>query len=234
MRLGLSLFAIAVLAACGSSSNHASSDAGSDAESDAGLDTGSSSSGGGSSGSSGSGGSGTGSSGGSLPMDGSGQDACRVTLTGAVNVSFPCTTTTEYFTASNRSVFTIDVADSRPLQVLSIVIESAGQTMSGTWSSTDPGASGGAEVQEGSTDGGSSPIWQVTAGGTTSTDASAPEAGPQDGGTTEGSYTLDITVSRAMPNPTGESFGATGTFAATLPAVTQSGATGTVTIHANF
>lgn len=234
MRFPASLFSVALIAACGSSSNHASSDAGIDGESDASPDTGSSSSGGSgsSSGSSGSGGSG--SSGGGLPMDGSGEAPCTITLTGAVNLSFPCTTTTEYFTAANRTVFTLDVADSRPLQLLTIVLQNAGHAMSGTWSSTDSGASGGVEVQEGSMDGGPSPTWQVTAGASTPPDASAPEAGPQDGGMTEGSYTLDLMVGLGMPTTTGESFGSTGTFAATLPAVTQSGATGTVTIHANF
>jgi hypothetical protein len=232
MRLGPSLFAIALLAACGSSSNHSSSDAGTDVESEAGPDTGSSSSGG-SGNSSGSGGSGTGSSSG-LPMDGSGQPPCTITLQGAVNIAFSCTTTTEYVSAANRSLFSISVADSRPLQLLSITLQEPGHTMSGTWSSTDPGATGGAEVQQGSMDGGPSPTWQVTAGGTTPSDASAPEAGPQDGGSSEGSYTLDLMVGLGMPTPTGESFGSTGTFAATLPAVTQSGATGTVTIHANF
>jgi hypothetical protein len=236
MRLGLSLIAIAALLACSSSSNHASSDAGIDAQSDTGPDSASSSSGGSGS-SSGSGGSGSSSG---LPItDGSGQPPCTITLQGAVNLSFSCTTTTEYFTASNRSFFAIMVADSRPLQLLSISLQNAGRPMSSTWSSSDPGASGGVEVQEAPVDGGPAPTWQVTAGETTppdasATDASSPEAGPQDGGTTEGSYTLVLEVGIGMPTPTGESFGSTGTFTATLPAVMQSGAMGTVTVHVDF
>jgi hypothetical protein len=233
MRLGMSLFAIALLLACSSSSNHASSDAGSDSANEGGPDTGSGSgSGSESDGASGSGGSGSGSSSGP-PTDASGQPPCTLTLQGAVSFAGACTTTTEYFTAANRTTFSIAVADQRPLQQISITVQRPGHPMSGTWSSTDPGATGGALVQAESADAGS-PTWQCTAGPATSEDAGATDSGAQDGGSAGGSYTLNLMLGRGMPMPTGESFGSTGTFAATLPAVTQSGAMGTVTMHVDF
>ena len=233
MRLGASLFAIALLLACSSSSNHATNDAGSDAENDSGPDTGSSSSGGsGSSGSSGSGGSGVGSSSGTVLSDAA-MNPCMISLKGAISFAFPCTTKTVYFTAANRGAFTISVADPRPLQLISITLQHQGPLMSGMWSSTDPAVSGGAMVQEVPTDGGMTPTWQVTAGAPA--DAGTPDdSGSPDAAATEGSYTLDLMVGQGMVMPGGETFGASGTFTATLPAVTQSGATGVVTIHANF
>jgi hypothetical protein len=135
--------------------------------------------------------------------------------------------------ATDRSAFSIAVADPRPLQFISITLQNPGHPMSGTWSSTDPGASGGAEVQATPTDAGT-PTWQYFAGSTTPQDAAAPDGAAQDGGGTEGSYTLDIMVGQGMPVPGGEMFGSTGTFTATLPAEPQSGATGTVTVKINF
>jgi hypothetical protein len=140
-----------------------------------------------------------------------------------VTGAFPCTTTLEYFTSSNRSVFSIAVADPRPLQLIQITLQHSGHPMTGTWSNTDTGASGGVTV-EGSEGDAGFPVWQAVAG----------SSGAQDGGGPPAQYDLQLMVGLGKPTPTGESFGSTGTLAASLQAVTQSGATGTVTLHVAF
>jgi hypothetical protein len=220
MRLQALLLCIAFLACSSGSAGHAS-DAGGDVEGADGAD-GSSGSGGGSGSGGSSGGSGSGSSSG-IPLTDASEPPCNLTVQGAVTGAFPCTASLQYFTSANRSTFAIAVGDPRPLQLVSVTIQHVGHPMSGTWASTDTGASGGATVEGVESDAGF-PTWQV----------SAASSGGQDGGGAQGKYDLQLTVGVGKPTPTGESFGSTGTLSATLPAVTQSGATGTVTLHVAF
>jgi hypothetical protein len=219
MRLQSLLLAIAFLACSSGGARHAS-DAGNDGE---GADVADSSSGsGGSSGSSGSSGGGSGSSSG-LPIVDASEPPCNVTLQGAVTGVFPCTTTLEYFTSANRSTFAVAVADPRPLQLIQVTMQHSGHPMSGTWSNTDTGASGGVTVEGPQGDAGF-PTWQSLAGSSSA----------QDGGGSPATYDMQLMVGVGKPTPTGDSFGSTGTLTATLPAVMQSGATGTVTVHVAF
>ena len=218
MRLQALLLSIAFLACSSGGGSHAS-DAGTDVEGTDSADDGSSGSSGGSGpsgSSSGSGGSGSGS--GSMLPDAS-MPPCNLTLQGALSAAFPCTTTLEYFTSSNRTTFTISVADPRPLQLISITLQRPGHTMSGTWSNTDPGASGGVNV-EGSPDDAGFPVWQAT-------------SGPADGGS-QSQYDLQLMVGSGKPVPTGETFGSTGTMTATLVPEPSTGAAGNVTMHVSF
>lgn len=209
MRLQASLLSIAFLACSSASAGHAA-DAGADAESADGAGSSSGSGGSGSGGSSGGSG-GSGSSSG-MPLTDASEPPCNLTLQGAVNGAFPCTAKLEYFTSSNRSTFSIAVADPRPLQLVSVALQHAGRPMSGTWSNADAGATGGATV-EASGDA-AFPTWQTSG--------------------TQGSYSLDLMVGTGKPTPTGEFFGCTGTLSATLPAVASSGAAGSVTLHVDF
>ncbi len=212
--------------ACSSGSAGNASDAGNDGEGADAADGSSGSGGGsGSGGSSGGSGGGSGSSSG-LPITDASEPPCTVTLKGEATGVFPCTAMLEYFTSSNRSTFTIAVADPRPLQLIQVTIQHSGHPMSGTWSDTDTGASGGVTVEGAEGDAGF-PTWQSSAGG-------GAGDGGGDGGGTPGQYDLQLMVGVGKPTPTGESFGSTGTLDATLPAVTQTGATGTVTVHVAF
>lgn len=216
MRLQALLVAIGFLACSSGSAGHAS-DAGSDVE---GIDaTGS----GGSSGSSGSGGSGddSGGSGSSsgVPLSDSSAPPCNLTLQGALSASFPCTTTLEYFTSSNRTAFTISVTDPRPLQLISITLQRSGHAMPGTWTNTDPAVGGGITVEGPSGDAGF-PVWQAT-------------GGSQDAGS-QSQFDLQLMVGVGKPSPTGETFGSTGTLTATLDPEATTGAMGSVSMHVSF
>ncbi|HEX8789568.1 MAG TPA: hypothetical protein VF765_01355 [Polyangiaceae bacterium] len=217
MRLQALLLSIAFIACSSSSGGSHASDAGADVEGADGADGSSGSSGGSGSGGDDSGG-GSGSSGGSMLPDSS-MPPCNLTLQGALSEAFPCTVTLEYFTSSNRTAFTISVADPRPLQLISITLQRTGRTMSGTWTNTDPMASGSVIVQ-GPADDAGFPEWQAT-------------SGSQDGGS-QSQYDLQLMVGVGKPNPTGETFGSTGTFTATLVPQVSTGATGNLMLHVSF
>src|SRR5215472_458059 len=133
------------------------------------------------------GGGGNGAGGGSLPD--SSEPPCSLAVSGAATAARPCTTSLEYFTAGQRSAFTISVADPRPLQLISISLGRPGYPTTGTWASTDPGAAGGATVETVPTEAGTA-TWQCVADGT------------GDAGT--GSYSVAITVGQGKPTSTGE------------------------------
>jgi len=184
-------------------------DSGSDSSSGGGpLD-----SGGGSGGSSG--GSGSGSSSGVFVPDG-GPAPCNLSVSGAVSGVFTCSVSVTYATAANRGDVTISVADPRPLQQITLSLQKPGLPVTGSWANTDTGASGGITV-EGESDA-SVPTWACTVGGTSP----------------DGTYTMQLQVGAGMPDMGGEVFGANGTIDAMLPAVTSSGAMGTVSLHATF
>jgi hypothetical protein len=173
-------------------------------------------SGSGSGGSSSGGGSGSGSSSGVFVPDG-GPPPCNLSVSGAVSGAFPCSVSVTYSTAGNRGDVTISVADPRPLQLITLSLQQPGVPMTGNWANTDTGASGGITV-EGESDATVVPTWACTVGGT------APQ----------GTYTMQLHVGAAMPEMGGEVFGASGTLDAVLPGVTSTGATGTVSLHADF
>ncbi len=180
-----------------------------------------------------------GSGGGGNPLPDGSDPPCTLSVSGAATLSFPCLTTTDYFTAVKRTTFIINVADPRPLQSLSISLGHEGFPSTGTWTSTDPGASGGVSVEQSSTEAGA-PTWQCVASPASPEDGGAEggtEGGTTDAGADSGNgscYTLNLTIGQGIPTSTGESFGSTGTFDALLDAVPQTGATGTIKIHVDF
>jgi hypothetical protein len=188
---------------------------------------------------------GGGAGGGIVEPDGAGVP-CNVSVSGpTLSVGLTCTTTTEYFSAVKRTTFNVSVEDPRPLQLVSITIQEPGFPKTGTWTSTDPGASGSASIQEVPSQTGT-PTWQCVASGAAPEDGGAPEGGDEgglpEGGSSEGGapdgggacYTLDITVGQGIVTSTGESFGSTGTFTSTLSPQPGTGASGNVTLRVTF
>ncbi len=91
--------------------------------------------------------------------------------------------------------------------------------MSGTWTNTDPAVGGGVTVEGPAGDAGF-PTWQAT-------------NGSQDSGS-QSQYDLQLTVGIGKPDPTGETFGSTGTFTATLVPEPSTGATGNLSMNVSF
>jgi hypothetical protein len=179
---------------------------------DAGGDGGSSS---GSESDSGSGSGGSGSGSGGEIMDSS-QPPCTLDLTGALSGSFACVVSVTYSKLSMRGDVTISVANPGALQEVAVSVQQPGVPATGVWANTDPGASGGMTVQ--GKPAAMVPTWQCSVGG----------AAPQ------GTYSMNLRVGIGKVTPSGEEFGATGTLDANLPALAQTGATGTVKMHVAF
>jgi hypothetical protein len=176
--------------------------------------SGSSSGGSGSGSGSGSGGGSGGSSGSSGGIMDSSAPPCTMLLSGAVNASESCEVTVSYSNLTMRGTVVFTVPMPAPLQQVNVTIGQPGLPMTGIWSDTDPGATANivaAELVDSSV-----ANWQCSVGG----------------GTTKGSYTLDLTLGMPEIMPNGETFGANGTLQATLPAAGDAGAS--VTLRASF
>ena len=182
-------------------------------EGDGGSSSGSGSGSGGEMDSGDDGGSSSGSDG--APLDDASMPPCNLSVSGPVNGTFACVVTLNYSTAGKRSSLSIQVPMPKAFQEVVVSAAQPGLPMTGTWSSSDTGATGGVTVIAPAS-GMMDPTWQCSAGGA------------------NGSYTIDIKVEGGMPTPGGEAFGVTGTLDATMPAKTSTGATGTLTMHATF
>jgi hypothetical protein len=165
---------------------------------------------GGGGGSGGSGGGGSGGSGGG----GGGNNACSIMLSGAVSGSFGCSALTVYSNANNAASTTLSVASPAPLQSLTVNITRPGMPTTGFWSSADAGSTAVLAAQQSS-----GATWQASVGGAMA----------------QGSYTMNITVGNGTATGNGMTYmSATGNISGTLPAVTGSGASGSVTLSATF
>jgi len=137
--------------------------------------------------------------------------SCTMTATGAVNETATCTATTVYASGSNLGGPTLTIQGSNSVS-LEATITRPGMVTSGTWSSTDTGTKGSIDATMGI------PTWDACQGCST----------PQ------GSWTMDLTVESMSTTSDGATYIATGTINATLPPITATGATGTVTFTASF
>ena len=142
--------------------------------------------------------------------------SCSVALSGAQSGTYACTSGLGgYDTTSTRGDVAVGTAGSNPSSTVLITFQ--GEPHQGTFRSTDADAQSSLQVvMQGSS---SSPQWFAGAGS----------------GTTTGSYTLSLSsVAFVSQYGTTKAYAVSGTVDATLPAVSGSGATGTVTLHAAF
>ncbi|MFN2546111.1 MAG: hypothetical protein ABR567_01630 [Myxococcales bacterium] len=142
--------------------------------------------------------------------------SCSVTLSGAVTGTFNCQyATTAWASSNNLGAFAFSAAGP---PAVTVAIGFTGEPHTGAYKNTDAGAESGITVTNGS--GASAQYWVANVG---------------DGSTPAGSYTLNFTsVSNAITVSNGKGYSVEGTLDATLPAVSGTGATGTVTLHATF
>lgn len=143
---------------------------------------------------------------------------CTVTLTGAVTGEYNCTVDAAlgYNHAEGTIGFGLSVNPATngqpPSTVVGLAMTGSGWS-TGTFAQTAAGATGGVEVQN------TSEFWQATIGGSSD----------------QGTWSVHISdVGTALTNGAGDKVyqNSHGTFDATAPAITASGATGTVTVHA--
>ena len=143
-------------------------------------------------------------------------DHCSVTLTGAQNGTYDCKSALAVWDSNkNETSFAFTVSEAGTTPQITVVISFKGEPHSGTYASTDTGVTGGATVS-------------ISAG-------SAGWVGTSDPGSPQGSFSLKFTgVSTAYTASSGKSYTTAGSVDATLPAISGSAATGTVTLHATF
>jgi len=157
-----------------------------------------------------------GSSSGSADAPGTG-GPCSVTLTGAATGSFPCVVPrTSWQASSNETNFTFDLTTGSP--AVQVAIRFAGQPMVGQHHTTTDGASAGGIMV---VDTSSSKMWDASAG-----------AGSNAG---VGMFDLSLTaVTTSIVSATGTTYSVNGALTATMPAVSGTGATGSVMLTAAF
>jgi hypothetical protein len=136
------------------------------------------------------------------------------------NSTVNCTAVANTTTATNTSAVQITgsstdlvAAGSAAAVVISVGINRTGAMQTGTWTNTTPGMSGSISVTNGDS------TWITT----TNT------------GTNQGTFTMTLTkVTLLTTTANGPAYLVDGTLDATVPAVTTTGATGTVTLHIDF
>jgi hypothetical protein len=142
--------------------------------------------------------------------------SCTVTLSGVFPGTWDCRPALiGWASASNTTGFGFDLAATATQPAVILSISFAGEPAVRTYASSDSAAQGVAEVLV-------TPglEWLASAGG-----LNAPQ----------GSYALTLTsVSDTVATAHGKAYLVAGTVTATLPAVTASGATGTITLSATF
>jgi hypothetical protein len=158
----------------------------------------------------------------SIPGVTTGQNNCKVTLSGAISGTFNCVSapTGGYDSNNNKAAIAVVVGNassaSNTAPNINIGIGWPGQMSTGTYHQSDTGAQGGAAVT-----GTSSASWLAS-----SANGSNPAVG---------TYTLNLTGTDSIAGgASGAAYYVHGTVDGTLPAITNSGATGTVTLHATF
>ena len=146
----------------------------------------------------------------------SGEAPCVMGLSGAVNASVVCEVMLTYTTLTKRADLTITVPQPMPLQDVSVELGQPGEPMTGTWTGTDAGAT--ASISALDSINSMNESWECQVSGSTS----------------QGSYTLDLTVGKGQIPSSGELVGATGKLTATLAPQTATGASGNVTMQVTF
>jgi hypothetical protein len=144
-------------------------------------------------------------------------NSCSVTLSGAVTGGpYDCQpATTAWSLGDNYGGFSFGVTASGAQPGISVAIEWVGEPVAGAYSNADAGALANLTV--------------TATGGHSWAAAVTGSAAPY------GSYTLSFTsVVNNLTTAGGKGYSAEGTLTAALPAVTASGATGTVNISATF
>ncbi len=144
-------------------------------------------------------------------------NSCTVTLSGAVTGGpYDCQpATTAWSLTDDYGGFSFGVTGAGSKPGISVAIEWLGEPMDSTYSNVDLGALANLKVTSSSNQ-----VWEAFATG-----LSAPT----------GSYVLSFTsVVNNLQTSTGKGYTAEGTLTASLPALTASGATGTVTLTATF
>ncbi len=141
--------------------------------------------------------------------------SCTVTLSAPMAGTYDCRpATTSWSLADNTTGFSFGVGASGSRPAIAVAITFAGEPATGTYTSGDPTAQSGLSVAAVS-----GQSWLASVGG----------------GTPSGSYSLAFTsVVDDQPGLSGNLYSTEGTLTATLPAVTASGAAGTVTLTATF
>jgi len=154
------------------------------------------------------------------PDGGTVADDCSITLSGALTGTFDCLAqpTGGYDATKNETAITVAAGNAGQATNASpnvdIGLGYAGTLHTGVFHQSDSGAKGGVAVT-----------------GT----ANASWLAAQDNGTPMGTWTLNLTGATTIAgNSTGAADYVHGTVDATLPAVANSGASGTVTLHASF
>jgi hypothetical protein len=140
---------------------------------------------------------------------------CTLTASGAVSASQSCGTS-QYraaFSASKGSfglILTSPPGTVAPL--INVAVEFPGEAHTGHFSSSDPGAAGGATITQ------NIAAWIASTGSTT-----------------QGVFFLNLSsVAAPISTNDGKAYEVHGNFTATLPAIMSSGANGTVTLIATF
>lgn len=142
---------------------------------------------------------------------------CSVTLTGAATGSFPCVVPrTSWQASSNATNFTFDLTTGSP--AVQVAIHFTGQPMVGQHVTTTDGSSTGGILVADESD---SKMWDASAG-----------AGSNAG---QGMFDLSFTVvTTSIVSATGTTFAVNGALTGTLPAVSGTGASGSVMMTAAF
>jgi hypothetical protein len=138
--------------------------------------------------------------------------SCTISASGAVTATESCLATTVYASGSNLGGPTLTVTSPMNGITLEATLTRPGMVTSGAWSSSDSGAAGSVSASMGQL------TWLADVG------TSMPQ----------GSYSMNLTVESSSSVSTGEVYIATGSITATLPAITQTGASGTVDVTASF
>ena len=144
--------------------------------------------------------------------------SCTVTLSGALTGTYDCKpATAAWSSSSSQGGFAFNVSQAGSAPAISLAIGWPGEPKTGTYANTDAGAQGAVSVQIPS--GASAGHWVAAAGS----------------GSAQGSYSLKFTsVSNTLSASNVKAYSTEGTLDATLPAVSGTGATGTITQHATF
>jgi hypothetical protein len=136
---------------------------------------------------------------------------CTVTLTGAQTGTYDCRPSfTAWDSATNLAGFAFDMKQSGTAPHVQVAIRFPNQPHVGDYLNTDAGAQGALSVTA------ASASWAAVSGG-------------------QGSYHLIFTsVAESLSDSTGKVYVGAGTVDATLPAMSGTGATGTVSLHVAF
>jgi hypothetical protein len=140
--------------------------------------------------------------------------ACSISLTGAITATYACMAVTTYASGSNLGGPVLAVTMPNGQNTASVTITRPGMVTSGTYTNTDSGAEGALTGNQGMA------VWLA--------DVGSPSSPAQ------GTYSMDLTVESSSTVSSGAIYIANGTVTGTLPAVTGTGATGTVNLTASF